>query len=757
MIESLVISRWMRLRLPSISDLANEYYHDRRRVYLKIIIMDGRKRPRRDAGGDDGPFRGSALLSASTVLSTSTTSPAAKLLETEIRTLRAELEHSKSIRAIERKNSSQSESRLKRQLADAYEELNQNSELIESLREQNDVYAQKMEESRLEWRERIQWYEKQYELSQQHTVVDDEDDENSSRGRKSAMLQMRLDATLDQVKELERLLKESEERAVKAQQNARNAELLSNNSVGKEYADEKEQNEIISTEILRSQRIKIAETERANRELQRQNADLKNRYQEMVQHRERANSSERRVHQLEKDVQSLSRLVEEGTEAQRRWEVFRKEILQEDLVENGETAASLEGGSMQPPEISTTVRKFQALKRKVKQLEEENVRLTQLSEVNLRRCNILETRLTEKAESIAELEKQIKQDKEIISELDMENRKIVAQQGIWKRESDDLRSLLETYETQERKSPGKLSCCFDTDANKISETSPTVEGLTLSLNSAREEVKLISERNKQLDAELETLKNEQQEAKAEHERVLDKFHKLRSALMEERAKAEAAEARACQAETLAGKGSYNAESTRVLHLESNPFTDAIREKYQGEIISLKRKLEEVEEALASKQSGLAPVAGTPSSSLDRGSIGSGKKDETAISLTSLDAQKLHKRLKERFKEQIGLFREGVYLITGFKIDMTCGDSDCPRFKVRSIYGEREEDHLMFHWPKNKGKDQLEAAPTSLDLMTTEMARSLMNGPSGIYMTKFDSVPAFMASVTMNLFEKQTII
>ncbi len=35
MIESLVISRWMRLRLPSISDLANEYYHDRRRVYLK--------------------------------------------------------------------------------------------------------------------------------------------------------------------------------------------------------------------------------------------------------------------------------------------------------------------------------------------------------------------------------------------------------------------------------------------------------------------------------------------------------------------------------------------------------------------------------------------------------------------------------------------------------------------------------------------------------------------------------------------------
>mmetsp|Transcript_30176 Transcript_30176/g.61421 ORF Transcript_30176/g.61421 Transcript_30176/m.61421 type:complete len:719 (+) Transcript_30176:1-2157(+) len=718
--------------------------------------MDGRKRPRREAAGDDGPIRGKSLASTASMVSSSasTSSPAVKLLETEIRTLRAELQHSQSVRAIERKNSSQSESRLKRQLADAYEELNQNSELIESLREQNDVYAQQMEESRQEWKERIQWYEEQYELSQQHRVMDDEDDENFTREKKSSMLQKRLDATLDQVKELERLLKESEERAIRAERQARNAELLANNCVGKESPDEKEQDDVISAETLRSQRIKIAETERANRELQRQNADLKNRYQEMVQHRERANASERRAHQLEKDVQSLSRLVEEGKEAQRRWAVFRKEIVQEDLVENGETAASMEGGSVQPPEIVTTVRKFQALKRKAKQSEEENKRITQLSEAHLRRCNFLENQLTEKADSIAELEKQIKQAKDTISELDMENRKVVAQQSIWQRESEDMRSLLETYETQERKSSTTLSRSFSKDAKEVNASSPTIEGLTLSLNSAREEVKLITERNKQLDAELETLKNEQQEAKTEHERVLDKFHKLRKALMEERAKAEAAEARACQAETLAGKGFYNDESTRVLHLESNPLTDAIREKYQGEIDSLIRKLEEMEEALAGKQSALAHVAGTPSSSLDRGSIGSGKKDET---LTSLDAQKLHKRLKERFKEQIGLFREGVYLITGFKIDMSFSESDCPRFKVRSIYGEREEDHLMFQWPKNKGKDQLEAASASLDLMTTNMARALMSGPSAIYMTKFDSVPAFMASVTMSLFEKQTII
>ena len=269
-------------------------------------------------------------------------------------------------------------------------------------------------------------------------------------------------------------------------------------------------------------------------------------------------------------------------------------------------------------------------------------------------------------------------------------------------------------------------------------------------------MKLLSETNQKLETDLESLRTEQQAAKTEHERVLEKFHKLRNALMDERSKAEAAEARACQAETLAGKGSYNSEMTRVLHFKSNPLTEAMKEKYQNEIASLKRQLEDAEESLRSSAS--VEATASPGPSRVRGSTGSagvvsGKKEEA---ISSLDAQKLHKRLKERFKEQIGLFREGVYLITGFKIDMAFSDSDCPRFKVRSIYGEREEDHLMFQWPR-KGKDQSESESSSLDLMTTDMARLFMNGPSAIYMTKFDSVPAFMASLTLSLFEKQTMI
>ena len=186
-----------------------------------------------------------------------------------------------------------------------------------------------------------------------------------------------------------------------------------------------------------------------------------------------------------------------------------------------------------------------------------------------------------------------------------------------------------------------------------------------------------------------------------------------------------------------------------LHLESNPLADAVREKYLSEIDSLKQKLEQVEQQLAANSSTTAQGAFTPAPSSHRGSFGSGPSSD---GISSIDAQKLHKRLKERFKEQIGLFREGVYLLTGCKIDMSFSDSDCPQFKVRSMYSEREEDHLMFQWQRKK-----EGEDNDLDLMSTDLAQLLMNGPSAIYMTKFCSVPAFMASVTLGLFEKQTII
>jgi hypothetical protein len=78
------------------------------------------------------------------------------------------------------------------------------------------------------------------------------------------------------------------------------------------------------------------------------------------------------------------------------------------------------------------------------------------------------------------------------------------------------------------------------------------------------------------------------------------------------------------------------------------------------------------------------------------------------------------------------------------------ENDRFKFKVRSVFAERESDHLMFHWPE--GNDV-----SSLDLLDTELAKFLTTTPSYEYMTKFHSLPAFLASVQLSLFEKQTMI
>lgn len=96
-----------------------------------------------------------------------------------------------------------------------------------------------------------------------------------------------------------------------------------------------------------------------------------------------------------------------------------------------------------------------------------------------------------------------------------------------------------------------------------------------------------------------------------------------------------------------------------------------------------------------------------------------------------------------------MFREGVYLMTGFKVDML-PNTDRPTFRVRSVYSANEQDHLLLKWPKTSDV-------SSLDILNTDFAKSLSGTPSYQYMTKFHSLPAFLASVQLSLFENTTMV
>jgi hypothetical protein len=388
------------------------------------------------------------------------------LLQTEVRALRTELEHSQSIRSIERRDAAQSEARLKRRLADAYEEASQGRETIELLRAQVDKHSEAMEGSRQEWLQRLRWYEERWEREtndddDEHDDDGNDDRDGSDRGR-CALLRERLDATMDQVRGLEDCLRDAEARRASAEVKATDAaRILTKREV--DEADNDGEGGGAVVEIPRDLRIRLAETERANRELRRSNETLANRARDAIQDRERAASCGRKVAVLEREVRDLTRQVEEGREATRRWAEFRNVLVEEggsllsssaEGEENDDDAMAMKmtdgeipssASSVVPPEIWTVVRKFMTLKRDARVQMEEIACATQLAEAHLRRCQSLESQLNEGSRSIAKLEKMVEDREARISRLEVENSKIIAREDIWKREGEMTRYITVVY------------------------------------------------------------------------------------------------------------------------------------------------------------------------------------------------------------------------------------------------------------------------------------------------------------------------
>jgi len=96
---------------------------------------------------------------------------------------------------------------------------------------------------------------------------------------------------------------------------------------------------------------------------------------------------------------------------------------------------------------------------------------------------------------------------------------------------------------------------------------------------------------------------------------------------------------------LAGKGWYNKETTQLLHMKENPLVIALRAKYEKEINTLKEQVQRHR------------------SQIEGDCVAASARRDGKCSC-GYDEKKMNQRLKESFKEQIGLFREGVYLMTG---------------------------------------------------------------------------------------------
>ena len=123
-----------------------------------------------------------------------------------------------------------------------------------------------------------------------------------------------------------------------------------------------------------------------------------------------------------------------------------------------------------------------------------------------------------------------------------------------------------------------------------------------------------------------------------------------------------------------------------------------------------------------------------------------------------DLEKREQRYMAMFKKQIWNFREAVYLIFGYKVDM--GEDKAtgmPTATLRSKFAAREDELITIRVEPAKVGATGAAGGGKVDLLPTPYAETpevkLM---VDTFVGRCRSVPAFVANLTMELFNKQTL-
>lgn len=188
------------------------------------------------------------------------------------------------------------------------------------------------------------------------------------------------------------------------------------------------------------------------------------------------------------------------------------------------------------------------------------------------------------------------------------------------------------------------------------------------------------------------------------------------------------------------RGYYDPTKTKIVHLSMNPSSVARQqrgeelEKLKKENESLRRKMKLLEEGGSSSNdtSLLSKLSPETAPSVVR------QVEDFKAQLSS--AEMKNQRLKEVFKKKIQEFREACYALTGYKIDVIRDN----QYRLQSMYAERSSDDLLFE-SNVKGE---------MMLLATDFSSQLTDQIS-TYLSRFNSIPAFLSNITLELFNRQT--
>lgn len=181
---------------------------------------------------------------------------------------------------------------------------------------------------------------------------------------------------------------------------------------------------------------------------------------------------------------------------------------------------------------------------------------------------------------------------------------------------------------------------------------------------------------------------------------------------------------------------FDPSTMKVLHFKMNPIASARQSALEKEVESLRSEAEGLREVLTKMQDG---------------SVTSASEADVAVWRRKFeDTEKRMNRLMTVFRRQTSIFREACHKIFGYKIDMSesAETNDGERhvtFTLVSDYAEKPTDAFAFKFDE---KVSVVTLKPNAFVDSPDVKRSV-----DTFITRLNSVPAFVANHTIDLFNR----
>lgn len=250
----------------------------------------------------------------------------------------------------------------------------------------------------------------------------------------------------------------------------------------------------------------------------------------------------------------------------------------------------------------------------------------------------------------------------------------------------------------------------------------------------KEKLNNLSEVNKQLEEEIRLIKLTSKEAESKN---LATIADLKSALNLANQKLETMETEMeIKFDQSDFEDAKDMMKLKVIHFKLNP-ADKLIEENNNHYNQLKEENKRLSTRLELIESGsFQDISRIVQEEINY------KNEIESLKAKLSNAEEQHQKILIESKKISKEFREIVYKLTGYKMDIVSQKV----YKLSNIYAEDERDFLLFT-KNDQGTIQL------LENFYSEQLTELIQ----VYLNQFDSLPAFLASLTLNLFKHRTVI